>query len=92
MQALTGLGWILLFLLPPLSLAKWSEWRRSAPILLLVGALVWPLSTLSIKALNLTFFGNPFIGYLWDHPLFLLLEYGIPAFYLYIWKQKRSQN
>jgi hypothetical protein len=59
--------------------------------LLLVGALVWPLSTLSIKALNLAFYGNPFIGYLGDHPLFLLMEYAIPGFYLYVWKQKRSQ-
>jgi hypothetical protein len=58
--------------------------------MLLIGALVWPLSTLTIKTLYLSFYGNPYVGYMGDHPLFLLMEYGIPALYLYIWSQKRS--
>jgi hypothetical protein len=90
-QVFTALGWIFLIVLPPLALVKWSKWRRGAPRLILLGALLWPLSTLTIKALYLFHYGNPYVGYLGEHPLFLVMEYGIPALYLYIWKQKRSQ-
>jgi hypothetical protein len=89
-QVLTALGWISLIALPPLALLNWSRLGRLSSTMLLIGALVWPLSTLTIKALYLSFYGNPFIGYIGDHPLFLLMEYGIPALYLYIWRHKRS--
>jgi hypothetical protein len=89
-QVFTALGWIFLIVLPPLALTNWSKWNRGAPRLILLGALLWPLSTLTIKALNLFHFGNPYVGYLGEHPLFLVMEYGIPALYLYIWRQKRS--
>jgi hypothetical protein len=91
-QVFTALGWIFLIVLPPLALAKWSSWRKGAPRLILLGALLWPLSTLTIKALHFVHYGNAFVGYLGEHPLFLLMEYGIPALYLYIWKVKRSQR
>jgi hypothetical protein len=90
-QVLTAIGWIFLILLPPIALLKRSSWSRGASMLILIGALLWPFSTLTIKALYLSIYGNPFIGYLGDHPLFLLMEYGIPALYLYIWRKKRSQ-
>lgn len=90
-QVFTALGWIFLIVLPPLALANWSKWSRGAPMLILLGALLWPLSTLTIKALNLFHYGNPYVGYLGEHPLFLVMEYGIPALYLYIWRKKRSQ-
>ena len=90
-QMLTALGWISLILLPPIALLNWSRLGRLAPLLLVVGAIIWPISTLMIKVLYLLFYGNPYIGYLGDHPLFLLMEYGIPALYLYIWRTKRSQ-
>jgi hypothetical protein len=91
-QVFTALGWIFLIVLPPLALAKWSSWRKGAPRLFLLGALLWPLSTLTIKGLYLLHYGNPLIGYLGVHPIFLMMEYGIPALYLYIWKVKRSQR
>ena len=90
-QVFTALGWIFLIVLPPLALVNWSKWSKGAPRLILLGALLWPLSTLTIKSLNLLHYGNPYVGYLGEHPLFLMMEYGIPALYLYIWKQKRSQ-
>ncbi len=88
-QVLTALGWISLITLPPLALLIWSRLGRHGSTILLIGALIWPLSTLTIKALYLSFYGNPYVGYMGDHPLFLLMEYGIPALYLYIWRQKR---
>lgn len=91
-QVLTALGWISLIVLPPLALLNWSRWGRHGSTMLLIGALVWPLSTLTIKALYLSFYGNPFIGYMGDHPLFLLMEYAIPGLYLCIWKVKRSKR
>jgi len=91
-QVFTALGWIFLILLPPLALVNWSKWGKGAPKLILLGALLWPLSTLTIKALNFLHYGDPFVGYLGEHPLFLVMEYGIPILYLYIWKQKRSRN
>jgi hypothetical protein len=90
-QVFTALGWIFLIVLPPLALVNWSKWSKGAPRLILLGALLWPLSTLTIKSLYLLHYGNPYVGYLGEHPLFLVMEYGIPALYLYIWKQKRSQ-
>lgn len=89
-QVLTALGWIFLITFPPLALLNWSRLGRHGSTMLLIGALVWPLSTLTIKSLYLSFYGNPYVGYMGDHPLFLLMEYGIPALYLYIWRQKRS--
>ena len=91
-QVFTALGWIFLILLPPLALANWSSWSKGAPRLILLGALLWPLSTLTIKGLYFVHYGNPSVGYLREHPLFLLMEYGIPALYLYIWKVKRSKR
>lgn len=90
-QIITTLGWIALIVIPPYVLTNWSRLGRFAQPLLLAGALIWPISTLIIKGLYLTFYGNPFIGYLGEHPLFLLMEYGIPAMYLYILKEKRYQ-
>ncbi len=89
-QVLTTLGWISLIILPPLALLNWPRLGRYGSSILLFGALIWQFSTLTIKALYLTFYANPFIGYLGDHPLFLLMEYGIPTLYLYIWRHKRS--
>lgn len=90
-QIVTAIGWIALIVLPPYVLTNWSRLGRFAQPLLLAGALIWPISTLIIKGLYLTFYGNPFIGYLGEHPLFFLMEYGIPAMYLYILKEKRYQ-
>jgi hypothetical protein len=91
-QVFTALGWIFLIVLPPLALANWSSWSKGAPRLILLGALLWPLSTLTIKALNLVHYENAFVGYLGEHPLFLVMEFGVPALYLYIWKVKRSKR
>ena len=91
-QVFTALGWIFLIVLPPLALAKWSSWSKAAPRLILLGALLWPLSTLTIKALNLAHYKNAFAGYLGEHPLFLVMEFGVPALYLYIWRVKRNKR
>ena len=91
-QVLTALGWILLIIVPPFVLLKWSDLGKSGPFLLLISALIWPISTVLIKILNLSFYGNPYMGYMKDHPLFVLMEYLIPGFYLYIWRKKRSQR
>ena len=90
-QVLTALGWILLIIVPPIVLLRWSDLGKLGPILLLISALIWPISTILIKILNLSFYGNPYMGYMKDRPLFVLMEYLIPGFYLYIWRKKRSQ-
>ena len=91
-QVFTTLGWIFLILLPPIALWKWSDWGKFGPSLLLIGALWWPVSTLAIKLLNFSFDGNPYVAYLVERPIFLLMEYIIPGFYLYVWRKKRSQR
>jgi hypothetical protein len=68
---------------------KWPALGRLGPVLLLIGALTWPISTILIKILNLSFYGNPYMGYMRDHPLFVVMEYLIPGFYLYIWRKNR---
>ena len=90
-QVLTAAGWILLIILPPFALSRWPNLGKFGPIILLIGALTWPISTILIKLLNLMFYGNRYMGYLGDHPLFILLEYLIPAFYIYIWRRKHFQ-
>ncbi len=88
-QVLVALGWVSLVILPPFALRNWSQIGRLGPIFLLTGALLWPVSTLLIKILNLAIYGNPSVGYLQKHPIFFLMEYGIPALYLYIAREKR---
>lgn len=90
-QVLTTIGWIFLILLPPIVLWKWSAWGKLGPSLLLIGALLWPVSTVAIKMLNFSFNGDPYMAYMVERPIFLLMEYVIPGFYFYVWRKKRSQ-
>lgn len=90
-QVLTAVGWIILIILPPLALLKWRDSGGLGSLLILIGALTWPISTILIKILNFAFYGNPYLGYMRDRPLFVLMEYLIPGFYLYVWKVKRSR-
>lgn len=91
-QVMTTIGWVALISIPPLLLRNSQRWGKFYSFTFLATALIWPLSTLTIKLLNLIYFGTPYVGYLSAHPLFLLMEFAVPAFYIYLWVKIRRQK
>ena len=89
-QIFTTIGWVALILAPPILLRKMQAMNKSKSLLFLVSVLIWPLSTLTIKALNYYYFKALYIDYLGIHPLFILFEYVIPALYIYMWRGSRK--
>ena len=92
MQVITTMGWVALIFIPPFLLRNSQRWGKFSSVTFLVSALIWPLSTLTIKLLNLIYFGSPYTGYLSAHPLFLLMEFAVPAFYMILWVRIRRQK
>jgi hypothetical protein len=92
MQVMTTIGWISLILLPPILLRRRQQWSKFSSLAFLLSSLIWPASTMSIKILNFIHFGSPYVGYLNAHPLFLLMEFAVPAFYIYLWVRIRRQK
>jgi hypothetical protein len=84
-QAMTTAGWIALIVVPPLLLRSQQKWSKFSSSLFLFASLLWPVSTLMIKILNTLYFESPYSDYLAAHPIFILMEYVIPIFYLYVW-------
>ncbi len=91
-QVITSIGWAALIFIPPLLLKKSQGWGKFTSLMFLASALIWPVSTLTIKLLNLIYFGTPYVGYLGDHPLFLLMEFAVPAFYISLWVRIRRRK
>lgn len=90
MQLFTSLGWVLIIFVSPILAFNKKVLTGFKSILFLLCALTWPISTLCIKILNYLYFGNTYTGYLADHPIFILMEWLIPAFYCYLWKKMRK--
>ena len=88
-QIFTTIGWIALIVAPPVLLRKSQVMGRAKSLLFLASVLIWPLSTMIIKALNYFYFDAPYIDYLGVHPLFILFEYVIPAVYVFMWRKSR---
>ena len=91
-QVITSIGWVALISVPPLLLRKSQWWGKLSSLMFLASALIWPVSTLMIKLLNLIYFGTLYVGYLSAHPVFLLMEFAVPAFYIYLWVRIRRQK
>jgi hypothetical protein len=89
-QIFTTMGWILLIVAPPILLNKSQRLSRFNSLLFLLSALIWPISTLTIKVLNYYYFESMFLDYLGNHPVFLLFEYVVPAIYVYMWRNARK--
>jgi len=92
MQVFTTIGWVALIFIPPLLLKSTQRWGKFPSIMFLASALLWPASTLTIKLLNLIYFGTPYVGYISAHPLFLLMEFAVPTFYIFIWLRIRRHK
>ena len=92
MQVVTTIGWVLLIFSPPFLLKNAQRWGKFSSATFLVSVLIWPVSTVTIKLLNLIYFGSPYIGYLSAHPLFLLMEFAVPTFYMILWVRIRRQK
>ena len=91
-QVITTIGWVALILIPPFLLRNSQRWGKFSSITFLASSLIWPVSTLTIKLLNMIYFGTPYVGYLNAHPLFLLMEFAVPAFYISLWIRIRRQK
>ena len=92
MQVSSAFGWVALIFIPPILLRNSQRWGKLSSFSFLASSLIWPVSTLTIKLLNLIYFGTPYVGYLGDHPLFLLMEFAVPAFYISLWVRIRRQK
>lgn len=77
-------GWILLIFVPPIFFRDSGEWsiRKLYTFYFLV--VVYLLSVTGIKIYTLTQFGAIYAEYLFATPILFLLEWILPAFYIYI--------
>lgn len=87
MAALTLFGWIALVTVPPVILflewfnPRWT-WIRAAS--LMATATIWTLSTVIIKIYGLAVSGEFWVGYLFDTPIMVFVEWILPGYYIYV--------
>lgn len=84
------LGFIALIVVPPVILGKTEGLftKRQAEVFL-ASALAYAASAIIIKLSNMANFGDPFISYLFDKPVYIFTEFLVPAYYVLIWYRKR---
>jgi hypothetical protein len=85
LQFLTIIGWISL-IVTPLVMFRSEEvlWSRNRFYIFSVLVSLWTISTLLIKIYNFSNFGLWFAGYLWIYKIFIVFEWLLPAFYIWL--------
>jgi hypothetical protein len=85
LQFLTIIGWISL-IVTPLVMFRSDEvlWSRNRFYIFTVLVSLWTISTLLIKIYNFSNFGLWFAGYLWIYKIFIVFEWLLPAFYIWL--------
>ena len=90
------IGWIFLVLLPPIFLANTETWSITKNLFFLVSVSLWTLATLSVKIYTLFAMGRIWAEYLLTYPIFIFLEWLLPAFYIFVGlsllKHSRGKN
>ena len=85
LQALTMLGWISLIVTPLVMFRKEDVvWDRNRFYIFAILVSLWTLSTALIKIYNYANFGLWFAGYLWVYKIFIIFEWVLPAFYIWL--------
>lgn len=82
---MTMLGWISL-LVAPLVMFRSDDlvWERSRFYIFAILVSLWTLSTALIKIYNYVNFGLWFADYLWVYKIFIIFEWIVPAFYIWL--------
>lgn len=85
LQLLTILGWISL-LVTPLVMFRSEEmlWSKNRFYIFTILVSLWTISTLLIKIYNYANFGTWFADYLWVYKIFIVFEWLLPAFYIWL--------
>ena len=90
-QFISGLGWILLVLVPPIILAigRWNGFTKTS---FLIAALLWPVTLIAIRIILGIQLGNPYLGYLITYPIFIFTDVLVPAIYALLWVRMNKKN
>jgi hypothetical protein len=85
LQFMTMLGWVSL-IATPLVMFRTDEvvWERNRFYTFAILVSLWTISTVLIKIYNYVNFGEMFAGYLWVYKIFIIFEWLLPAFYIWL--------
>jgi hypothetical protein len=85
LQFLTMLGWISLIATPLVMFRRDQVvWERSRFYIFSILVSLWTISTVLIKIYNYVNFGDMFADYLWVYKIFIVFEWLLPAFYIWL--------
>jgi hypothetical protein len=78
------IGWVSLVVLPPVFLLLVKKWNLRAVVGLISAATLYTAATFGVKILSLATMGAIYAQYLILYPALFLVEWIIPAFYVYV--------
>lgn len=84
-------GWISLSTLVPLVLFTFAEGLRKARHLVLILALIYPLSLIASQITIYIQTGSPYLRYLLDFPIFIFTDIVLPILVIFIWHDLKEK-
>ena len=91
-QALTVLGWIFLIVGPPIVLRGSGEFTQSRLVGLIFFGSFWTCTTVLIKIMELILYKQVWLDYMVEYPVFVVMEWIVPAYYLAVGLKSRKLN
>ena len=85
-------GWISLSTLVPIVLFTFAEGMRKARNLVLILALIYPLSLIASQITIYLQTGSPYLQYLIDFPIFIFTDIFLPVLVVFIWADLKEKN
>ena len=85
-------GWISLSTLVPIVLFVFAEGMRKARHLVLILALIYPLSLIASQITIYLQTGSPYLNYLIDFPIFIFTDIILPILVVLIWTDLKEKK
>lgn len=86
LQYFATLGWIAMIIGPNVFFWNAYTWNSRKSRLLLISALLWPVSIFLIKVVELIQFHNAYMHYWVSYPIFIAMDVALPLFYVLLWR------
>jgi hypothetical protein len=90
--ALSTFGWISLSTLVPLLLFVFSEGMRRVRNLVLFFGMIYPVSLIASQITIFMREGKPYLGYLWDFPIFIFTDVILPILVIFLWHDLKEKT
>jgi hypothetical protein len=88
---ISTIGWISLSTFVPIVLFIFAEGLRKARHLVLILALIYPLSLVASQITIYMRTGSPYLNYLVDFPIFIFTDIILPILIVFIWIDLREK-